>query len=425
MYKKIIVFLTVISILTALPFAYNKTIESDLLEQIIIHGAIHSDWIKILNKKMADFNYQSWYTPGDSNVLFQQYPALKSIPYISLAALPTPMHKLEQISSTYNASIYIKRDDLSGGIDDQGNYIYGGNKVRKLEFLLAQAQYLGAQSVITFGCVGSNHAVATAVHAHRLGMDCTCMLKHQPPSLVVQHNLLTHLSNNTSLHFNTDNSSRSLATILLWLEQYKHNGTVAYIIPTGGSNILGALGFVVAAFELNEQIKQGLSPTPTHIYVPCGSCATTAGLLLGLKAVGLKTNIIAVAVEPVDHDELRNRIRILFEQTNEFLCTLDHTFPVCDYNDVNLEIETNFTGPHYGVETNESKNALKEMYEYEHIMLENTYSAKAFACLLNRIKQDPNETILFWNTYCGLALDPQIYQQDYHNLPLCFHSYFE
>ncbi len=303
--------------------------------------------------------------------------------------------------------------------------MYGGNKVRKLEFLLAQAKLLGATKVLTFGCVASNHAVATAVHARRLGMYPICMLKHQPPSKVAQHNLLMHLNYNSELHYSPNDDIRKLNTFMVWLDHYKKDGLVPYIIPTGGSNVYGTIGFVNAAFELASQIKNGAMPEPTHIYIPCGSGATTAGILLGCKAAGLDVQIVAVAVEPDEDHLLDQTINQLFKDTNHYLNALDNSFPLLSYAEDDLIINRHFTGSHYGMFTQEGVDAARELQDLENIILDGTYTAKAFACLLNDARKQPQKIILFWNTYSSLSFSEQNKSIDYTNLPKCFHDYFD
>lgn len=360
-----------------------------------------------------------------SNLLFDRYPKLKEkIPYIQLADLPTPVEKLDRISQEYGIALFIKRDDLTGGLDTQGVPLYGGNKVRKLEFLLAQAQAQGAKNILTFGAAGSNHVLATAAHAQRLGMHTLCMLKPQANSTIVQHNLLLHLNYNSELFYNLDDLSRDLAAHSLCLEYLKKEGQCPYIIPTGGSNILGTLGFVNAALELNEQIKQGHCPKPTHIYVACGSCSTTAGLLLGFRIIGLDIHIIAVTAEPDQNNHFAKTIAQLFYETNQFLHDLDESFPLCSYTDNHLTIDFNFCGLDYGVSTPEANDALRTLLELEHIPLECTYTAKAFAALLATAPKIENGIMLFWNTYYNCPLAIQSASLDYHQLPACFHVYF-
>jgi len=403
---------------------HEREIEVDLFKQFAIDVGMEGDWISYLNAVLAQMYTGPAYKTTDTNILFEHYPELKNkLPYISLAHVPTPVEKLAALSKRYGVDVYIKRDDLTSSL-------YGGNKVRKLEYLLAQARACGATKVMTFGCAGSNHAVATAVQAHRMGMDAICMLKHQPPSSVVQRNLLMHLNYGSELHYSANNDIRKLNAFIVWLDHYKHDGQAPYIIPTGGSNVIGTIGFVQAAFELAEQIKQGVMPKPSHIYLPCGSCATTAGLLLGCKAAGLEVSIIAVAVEPDENSLFAPTIDRLFKETNQYLRSFDNSFPECTYTDADLRIERNFTGPEYGIFTDEGVKAAATMAKIEGIQLEGTYTAKACAAMLADIKQHKRkrgskEVILFWNTYCGFELTKQLVKTDYRELPRCLHDYFD
>ncbi len=414
-----------VSTLTAQAPFQERVLESDLFAQFAIKSNMEN-CIDILNGKLAQLQYPSDFICSDSNFLFTAYPSLQNkIPYIALASLPTPVLKLDVLSQKYGTQIYLKNDAVSGGVDAQGMPVYGGNKVRKLGFLFGQAKSLGAKKVLTFGCVGSNHAVATTVHADALGMEPICMLKHQPPSSVVQHNLLMHAYYGSELHYNATNDIRALNTLIVWLDHYKKDGQAPYIIPTGGSNVYGTLGFVDAAFELADQIKRGVFPEPTHIYVPCGSCATTAGLLLGCKAAGIRSKIVAVAVEPDADGMFARTIDKLFNQANALLHELDDSFPLLSYSDADVRIEFNFSGPHYGIFTDEGTRASADMLAYEGIVLEGTYTAKAFAALLSDIKKNGGATVLFWNTYSGLDFAQQVQSQDYRQLPSCFHDYFQ
>lgn len=404
----------------------EKVFEQELFNQLKINFSIDSDFIDILNNQLAQFDYKNLFKYSDTNDLFVAYPELQSkLPYIAFGELPTPIEKLDKLSKIYNTQIYIKQDSLSGGKDNEGTQLYGGNKVRKLEFLLAQAKFLGTTKVLTFGCVASNHTIATAVHARQLGMHPICMLKHQPPSHAVQHNLLMHLNYNSELHYSPNDDLRKLNALTVWLDHYKKDGQVPYIIPTGGSNKYGTIGFVNAIFELVIQIKKGLMPKPTHIYVPCGSCSTTAGILLGCKATGLDTQIIAIAVEPGENHVFAQTIDRLFKDTNQYLNSLDNSFPLLSYTEDDLRIDQNFTGSSYGIFTEEGARALSELQNSENITLDGTYTAKAFACLISDVIKEPKRIVLFWNTYSGLDFKKHIKSKDYTKLPKCLHDYFD
>lgn len=354
--------------------------------------------------------------------LGKQFPALR-VPHVSLCTLPTPVHKLEQLSKELGANLFVKRDDITGG------QMYGGNKPRKLEFELARALTFGAKSIITFGCAGSNHAVATSEYARHLGLHPVGMLKPQANSHVVQKNLRLHLANGTELHYAPNNDARKIATISTWLD-LMNKGQQPYVIPTGGSTPLGALGFVNAAFELKEQIDAGLVIMPDYIYVPCGSCATTAGLLLGCKLAGLKCKIMAVAVEPEETiGEFHHNIFALFKKTKQLLHSLTNgQAPLeVDLCEDDLEINLNFAGTEYAVFTPEGVAAGELLKRTEDITIDGTYTCKAFAALLADVKsgKSKNKTVLFWNTYCGAAFENRAATAAYKKLPACFHRYFE
>ena len=365
------------------------------------------------------------YTLNSEPYLFTAYPQLKtSIPNIPLCDLPTPIIKLQTFGDFIRCkNVYMKRDDLSGKKNGNESHLYGGNKPRKLEFLLADALQHNAKTIITYGCAGSNHALATAVYAHELGLSSILMLKNQPNSYVVRHNLLLDAHYGAQLQFFPDNATRDIAA-----DELLKNDTSAYRIPTGGSNAIGALGFVNAGFELAEQIKAGEIAEPDFIYVASGSCGTAAGLLLGIKAAHLKSKLVAVCVEPEEtKDEVLLKIKELFIQTNQKLHALDTTFPVLEFPAEDLIINKKFCGTQYGLYTPEAASAMKLFTSLEHIQLEGTYSAKPIAAIMDdAVHGDIHDTtILIWNTYCGIDYSYLTNGYDYRNLPTAFHVYFE
>lgn len=401
--------------------------ELALYKQFDIRADISSKWQDELNDSLATYNYPTDFISVGTTYLLEAYPKLKEqLPYLGFANLPTPITQLTHIMTEYGTQVYMKNDALTGGYDDQGNHIYGGNKVRKLEFLLAHAKSLGATKIVTFGCVASNHAVATTVHAHRQGFaKVIVMLCHQPPSRAVQHNLLLHQAYGSQLHYYANNDIRKIETVALWLDHLKKDGQVPYMIPTGGSNAIGALGYVNAVFELVEQIQRGAMPAPTHIYVPIGSCATTAGILLGCKATGLKAAVVAIAVMPMDELYFEQGVEQLFKQTHDLLRRNDDSFPECTYSSDDLCIDQNFSGPKYGIFTPEGVHAARKILAAQAVSLDGTYSAKCFAGLLSHIQHNPAQVALFWNTYCGLDFSHVLNGQSYKQLPHCLHDYFD
>ena len=367
----------------------------------------------------------------DTNCLFKESSFfLTKIPYIKLANLPTPITKLENLSKQLGTTMYLKHDGLTGKLLDNGQRLFGGNKVRKLEFLLAEALAHGAKTVLTFGCVGSNHVVATACYAKTLGMNCIAMLKKQPNSQVVRRNLLLMHHYGVELHLCRDEQERTLQTIATLIEHKNNCGQFPYFIPTGGSAPTGVLGFVNAIFELKQQIQEGVMPEPDYIYVAAAnnSFGTTVGLLLGLKAAGLKTQLRPILIEPVESLEVaKKQIIEKFKKTNKLLHDADPSFPLFDLTEDEIYLNSAFTGSEYGLFTPEGEQALTTLQETKGIKLDGTYTAKAFAGLLDDVAKGTckNKVVLFWNTFCSDDFDDILAAQDYKQLPLCFHEFFQ
>ncbi len=371
--------------------------------------------------------------------LFKQYPALQqTLPYISLGNFPTPVQKLTKLGTKIEFnSLYIKRDDLSGYCDathskknnspwPAGLPWYGGNKVRKLEFELAKAKAHGAQSIMTFGVVGSSSVLATAIYAHSLGMPCIAMTKPQYNSPIVREKLLMHLINGTELHYHPNNPWRDVGTINNWWEHKQLQGNFPYLIPTGVTTPLGTVGFVNAAFELKDQIQKKEMPAPDVIYIATNSMGSMAGLLLGLRAAGMKTGVIGVPVEPYDFNAFKKEMLQLIIQTNQLLHASDKRFPLFNWTTQDIQLNSNFAGQSYALPTPAGSHAVALLKETEKIQLDNTYTGKAFAAMLDDIKKGvwKNKNVLFWNTYCGLDFGKQLNKADYRKLPHCFHRYF-
>ncbi len=358
--------------------------------------------------------------------LFSAYPSLlKSLPCIELGDLPTPINQLTNVESYYNNSckLFIKDDGLTGQIE-KGVRSFGGNKIRKLEFLLADACAHGAQSVMTYGCIGSNHVVATAVSSKKLGMRCIAQLSPQDVTHVVKRNMLLMGQYDTTMILNPNREIRSMQTICSCVQNIYKNGDMPYFIPTGGSCPIGIIGFVNAAFELKEQIKNGVMPEPDYIYVATGSCGTFVGLMLGARAAGLKSKIIGVAVQPDNpSNSFTTQILSLLKQTNKLLREKDATFPLFEWHTKDIVVRLHFGGLNYGVVTPEALQAIDLFQEKEGIRLDTTYTGKAAAGMLADIASGivDNKVVLFWNTFCADVPDPQI---EVSMLSKPFHQFF-
>jgi D-cysteine desulfhydrase len=352
--------------------------------------------------------------------LFRKFPALKEkLPYVSLAMLPTPVEKVEQLGTAIGLKhLFMKRDDLSGDI-------YGGNKVRMLEFLLGSALQRNAREVMTIGYAGSNQALALALYADRLGLKCSSYLLPQANAHYVRRNLLASVHTHTRLY--ACNYVSIVGRMLYGLTRATlQNKKLPGFIQPGGSSPLGIVGYINAALELKEQIDAGLIPEPDRIYVPLGSMGTTIGLMLGLKIAGVRSRIIAVRVlEEIFSSPwlLRRRYRA----TSAFLHRLDPSFPKLECPREAPEINNDYLGDGYARFTTKDVEAAKLMREHCGIIMSGTYSAKAFAALVGDARKEilKDQTILFWNTYNSRELSAMTDGMDYHLLPQGFHRYFE
>lgn len=353
--------------------------------------------------------------------LFKNYPGLKArLPHVPLGNFPTPVQKLERLGEKIGAGqLYIKRDDLSGEI-------YGGNKVRKLEFLLGQAREKRAAEVLTFGFAGSNHALASAIYAKETGLRSISMLLPQPNAGYVRRNLLMGFQTGAELHYHRNYFAVIRGTLLVLAKHRFRSGRFPMVIAPGGSSTRGIIGFVNAAFELREQVKAGQLPEPDRIYVALGTMGTAAGLILGLQVAGLKSRVIPVRVVDRKYADAGNLARLL-RRVNAFLSGLDHSFPRVEYPETDAGIRHDYFGDDYALFTPAGMEAVALMEEREGIRLEGTYTGKALACLIEETGRNRgrDQVILFWNTYNSRDFTPLIRGADYHRLPRGFHRYFE
>jgi 1-aminocyclopropane-1-carboxylate deaminase/D-cysteine desulfhydrase-like pyridoxal-dependent ACC family enzyme len=355
--------------------------------------------------------------------LFSRFPLLqKNLPHVLLGDLPTPVQRLEHLEASLGANspaIYIKRDDLS-------STIYGGNKVRKLEFVLARALDRGYQEVLTFGGAGSNHALATALYAKPLDLKCISMLVPQPNAAGVQRNLLMHYQSGAELHHFSSIPATAAGSIALLIRHKLRTGRFPYLIPPGGSSPTGLIGFVNAAFELREQVDAGLLPEPDYLYAASGTMGTVVGLALGLVAAGMKTQVMAVRVTDALFTSIP-KARKLFRATLKVIRQADPGFPSCDFPVDTFRFRHEFFGEEYGRFTEEGQRAVHLLLETEDVKIEGTYTGKTLAALLADTASGDlqGKKVLFWNTYNARDFSADIEDTDYHALPPAFHRYFE
>jgi D-cysteine desulfhydrase len=330
----------------------------------------------------------------DRPFLHQRYPALeRTLPHVTLGSGPTPVRELPGLRDG-PAPVWLK-DDGSYGTGG-----WGGNKVRKLEWILADADRRGARTIVTFGALGTNHGLATAVYGRAHGLNVELVLVDQPMNDRVAARLERLKRAAGSTHV-THTRARTLAT-LPWIlgRRALADGRRPYVLPVGGSSPMGALGYVEAAFEIRSQVDSGELPEPSHVVMPLGSGGTTAGLALGLRLAGMRTRVVAVLVndkmrlDPPAMAKLAGRSARLLESRG---AELGAAAP----GPGDLTVEERFLGAGYGHPTPEAEQALELARAAARLELEPVYTAKALAGLLalNRGGSFGEGPVLFLNTH--------------------------
>jgi len=331
----------------------------------------------------------------DSDALRDQFPALAAkIGKLPLAELPTPLREAGLICATGCHRILVKEDNLSGAL-------YGGNKVRKLEYLLHVARQKGCRCVATFGTVGSHHALATALYAREQKLDCICFLSHQKHTASVPAVLNALLQSGAELVPFSGNYSQRIAT----LREHLHGRRVR-VIPIGGTSWTSTMGFVNAGLELAAQLEARDAALPERLYVATGTMGTAAGLALGLALAGLPVEVHAVRVSDTSITN-EARLAILCRKTAMMMRRLDPAVPPGLERQVRLVLRHGFFAGGYAHCDDTTRNAIDTAAEQFGVTLEPTYTGKAMAALLHDAKDASSafESAVFWHSYHARPLD--------------------
>jgi D-cysteine desulfhydrase family pyridoxal phosphate-dependent enzyme len=314
-----------------------------------------------------------------------------------LATLPTPLHELPRLREALGGSaacpkVLIKRDDLTG-------LALGGNKARKLEFLIGDAVEQGATVVLTTGAAQSNHARMTAAAARAAGLKIHLVLTAEPnPPL--QGNLLLDRLFGAVIHYVPPPADPTLATseeeeakVAEVLAALRAEGERPYEIPVGGSSGVGVLGYTFGTRELAEQLIS-LGEQPTRLYFASGSRGTQAGLTLGALWCRAPYVVYGVAVSGGESFKRERALRIANDAAR--LAAIDLRVTVED-----LVTDQGYIGAGYGLATPGCVEAIHLLAETEGILLDPVYTAKAMACLIDHARRralDPRSTVVFLHT---------------------------
>ncbi len=303
---------------------------------------------------------------------------------VSLGKWPTPVEPFEALDVVAGGRAWIKREDLS-------SIKLGGNKVRKLEMLLAAS----TGPVITFGALGSSHVLSTAVHAAALQRPCVGILVSQPITPHVEQVL--SLTQRACAHvIRVDRPVDSVVDLAKKLPAVAGKDMVhATLISPGGSCPLGTAGFVRAGLELADQISAGECPLPDRIYVPLGTGGTAVGLALGLALAGVPSRVIAVRVATllVGNEKY---LGILARRTYRLIAG---TMGSGRMPKINLSVDHRFIGPGYGHPTVAGERAL-DLASSTGLTFEATYTGKTLAAMIADLRDEREEwTGMFLDTY--------------------------
>lgn len=303
---------------------------------------------------------------------------------IKLAQLPTPLESLKRLSQHLGGpEIYMKRDDQTG-------LALGGNKVRKLEFLAADALDQGCDRLITTGAPQSNHCRQTAATASRLGLNCSLVFSGHP----TEHfdgNLLLDKLLGAELYWSGDDAP---STVMLEIaKKQRDKGANPYTIPRGGSNVMGATGYVLAMKELTQQLNEQEINVDFIIFAS-SSGGTQAGAILGAKVYGFQGRILGIAIDQ-SASGLSSQIAALATATATHLGLGTMTFGEM------VEVNDDYIDNNSGTMTEVEREAIRLVARLEGILLDPVYTARAMAGLIDLIQWgafERDQKILFWHT---------------------------
>jgi L-cysteate sulfo-lyase len=314
-----------------------------------------------------------------------------SLPRVPLAFLPTPVHPLPRLDARLGGDLrlWIKRDDQTG-------LAGGGNKTRKLEFLIADAQAQGADVVLTTGAIQSNHCRQSAAAAAQAGLECHVVLSGEPPTQP-NGNLLLDALLGAEIHWTT--REKRAQRLVELAEELRAAGRRPYPIVLGGSDPVGASGYALALEELWEQAR-ALEIRLDAIVFASSSGGTQAGLVAGAWALGWGVPLLGISVDEPEA-ELKAHVAGLATRTAVHLGR-PHAFTAGD-----VRVNADYLGGGYAVMGELERDAIRTMAREEGILLDPVYTGRAFGGLLDLIRRGafgPGQNILFWHTGGSAAL---------------------
>jgi len=294
-------------------------------------------------------------------------------------------------------SLFAKRDDRCCPL-------YGGNKPRKLEFVVGSATARGARRLVTTGGLGSNHGLATTIVGRNAGLAATLVLLRQPVTPEVRHALLLDAAYGAKLVYGANVPGTALQ-VLRVLAASALRGEKPFLVSTGGSSTRGTVGFVSAGLELAEQVRAGALPAPAQVWVAVGTGGTLAGLVAGLKLAGLPTRVVGVIVTDILPPTPRSLARAARAVLRR-LRRAEPRIPEVPVSPADFDLVHDQLGVGYGAPTPAARDAVAAAAACG-LVLETTYTGKCVAAIRGRAASGalPDGPLLFWNTYNGVDVE--------------------
>ncbi len=317
-----------------------------------------------------------------------------NIPRLHFAHLPTPIEELPRLSDHFGGPrLLVKRDDQTG-------LAFGGNKTRKLEFLIAEAQAQGARTLISGGALQSNHCRQTVAAAARFGLDCILVLNGEMPDKPSANLLLDQLFGAEIVAI-PDRNERD-RVLQETFDKAVADGRKPYLVPYGGSSPTGALGYAFAVEEL-----MGQNANPDWIVFGTSSGGTHAGLVLGQRVFGFKGKVLGISIDESE-EWLKSRVSQLASEASEKLGERIRFTPA------DVVANADYCAAGYGVLTDAEREAVKLFAKYEGLLLDPVYTGRAAAGMIDLIRKGyftKEETVLFWHT----GGQPALFAEKYAN----------
>jgi D-cysteine desulfhydrase len=312
---------------------------------------------------------------------------IEALPRFRLAQLPTPIEELKSLSRELGGpKLLIKRDDQTG-------LALGGNKTRKLEFLVWQALEEGADTLVTAGAAQSNHCRQTAAAAARAGLQCELLLNGTKPE-VPNGNLILDELLGARIHW-VERSERE-AELSDIADELRNQGGKPYVIPVGGSNGVGATGYVLAMMELAEQLN-GMNRRVDHVVFASSSGGTQAGIVVGARVTGFNGKLHGVSIDWGESDApiYERELADIANETAKYI-GFNGQFTASDFT-----VVYDYIGDGYGIVSDLEREVIRLLASHEGVIVDPVYTGRAMGALLDLIRNEafrPDETVLFWHT---------------------------